>query len=51
MLDPYILGDYLNNLGYSIPPELQKEIDKQDEQELKKEPKNKDNVIQLFPDK
>ena len=51
MLDPYILGDYLNNLGYTLPPELQKEIDDQDEKELKKESKNKDNVIQLFPEK
>ena len=51
MLDPYILGDYLNNLGYSIPPELQKEIDDQDKQESKEKPKSKDNVIQLFPEK
>ena len=51
MLDPYILGDYLNNLGYSIPPELQKEIDEQDKEESKEKPKSKDNVIQLFPEK
>ena len=51
MLDPYILGDYLNNLGYSIPPELQKEIYEQDKEESKEKPKSKDNVIQLFPEK
>jgi len=49
MLDPYILSDYLNNLGYSTPPELQKEIDEQDEQVIKEESNsNKDNIIQ-FP--
>ena len=51
MLDPYILGDYLNNLGYTLPPELQKEIDEQDKEESKEKSKSKDNVIQLFPEK
>ena len=53
MLDPFILGDYLNNLGYSIPPELQKEIDDQDEAAIKEDSKsdNSNNVIQLFPKK
>ena len=50
MLDPFVLKDYLTDLGYSTPPELQKEVD----EFMKEEPKGKkggDNVIQLFPDK
>ena len=50
MLDPFVLKDYLTDLGYSTPPELQKEVD----EFMKEEPKEKkggDNVIQLFPDK
>ena len=50
MLDPMVLKDYLTDLGYSTPPELQKEVD----EFMKEEPKEKkggDNVIQLFPDK
>ena len=50
MLDPFVLKDYLTDLGYSTPPELQKEV----EEFMKEEPKEKkggDNVIQLFPDK
>ena len=27
MLDPFVLKDYLTDLGYSTPPELQKEVD------------------------
>ena len=49
MLDPFVLKDYLTDLGYSTPPELQKEVDefvKEDE-----EKKGGDNVIQLFPEK
>ena len=50
MLDPFVLKDYLTDLGYSTPPELQKEVDefvKKGEEEKK----GGDNVIQLFPDK
>ena len=50
MLDPFVLKDYLTDLGYSTPPELQKEVD----EFMKEEPKGKkggDNVIKLFPDK
>ena len=50
MLDPFVLKDYLTDLGYSTPPELQKEVD----EFMKEEPKEKkggDNVIKLFPDK
>ena len=50
MLDPFVLKDYLTDLGYSTPPELQKEVD----EFMKEEPKEKkggDNVIQLFPEK
>ena len=50
MLDPFVLKDYLTDLGYSTPPELQKEVD-EFMKEDKKEKKGGDNVIQLFPDK
>ena len=50
MLDPLVLKDYLTDLGYSTPPELQKEVD-EFMKEDKKEKKGGDNVIQLFPDK
>ena len=50
MLDPFVLKDYLTDLGYSTPPELQKEAD-EFMKEDKKEKKGGDNVIQLFPDK
>ena len=49
MLDPYILKDYLTDLGYSTPPELQKEVD-EFESEKEEEKKNMDNVIP-FPNK
>ena len=48
MLDPYVLKDYLTDLGYTTPPELQKEVDefkKQEEQERITMGK----VIELFP--
>ena len=50
MLDPFVLKDYLTDLGYSTPPELQKEVDEFMKEETK-EKKGGDNVIQLFPDK
>lgn len=50
MLDPMVLKDYLTDLGYSTPPELQKEVDEFTKEEPK-EKKGGDNVIQLFPDK
>ena len=50
MLDPFVLKDYLTDLGYSTQPELQKEVD-EFMKEDKKEKKGGDNVIQLFPDK
>tara|TARA_Y100000004_G_scaffold194564_1_gene259485 strand:+ start:1175 stop:1591 length:417 start_codon:yes stop_codon:yes gene_type:complete len=50
MLDPFVLKDYLTDLGYSTPPELQKEVD-EFMKEKPKEKKGGDNVIQLFPDK
>ena len=50
MLDPFVLKDYLTDLGYSTPPELQKEVD-EFMKEDKKEKKGGVNVIQLFPDK
>ena len=50
MLDPFVLKDYLTDLGYSTPPELQKEVD-EFESEKEEEKKGGDNVIQLFPDK
>ena len=50
MLDPFVLKDYLTDLGYSTPPELQKEVD-EFMKEDKNEKKGGDNVIQLFPDK
>ena len=50
MLDPFVLKDYLTDLGYSTPPELQKEVDEFMKEE-NKEKKGGDNVIQLFPDK
>ena len=39
MLDPYVLKDYLTDLGYSTPPELQREVDafKEDQEEKKDE--------------
>ena len=49
MLDPFVLKDYLTDLGYSTPPELQKEVDEFTKEEPK-EKKGGDNVIQLFPD-
>ena len=50
MLDPMVLKDYLTDLGYSTPPELQKEVDEFTKEEPK-EKKGGDNVIQLFPEK
>ena len=50
MLDPFVLKDYLTDLGYSTPPELQKEVD-EFEKEKDKGVKTADNVIQLFPEK
>ena len=50
MLDPMVLKDYLTDLGYSTPPELQKEVDEFTKEESK-EKKGGDNVIQLFPEK
>ena len=50
MLDPMVLKDYLTDLGYSTPPELQKEVDEFMKEETK-EKKGGDNVIQLFPEK
>jgi|TARA_B000000565_G_scaffold250451_1_gene223005 hypothetical protein len=50
MLDPFVLKDYLTDLGYSTPPELQKEVDEFMKEETK-EKKGGDNVIQLFPEK
>ena len=50
MLDPMVLKDYLTDLGYSTPPELQKEVD-EFTKEQPKEKKGGDNVIQLFPEK
>ena len=50
MLDPFVLKDYLTDLGYSTPPELQKEVD-EFVKENEKEKKGGDNVIQLFPEK
>ena len=35
MLDPYVLKDYLTDLGYSTPPELQKEVDEFVKEETK----------------
>ncbi len=49
MLDPYVLKDYLTDLGYSTPPELQKEVD-EFESEKEEEKKNMGNVIP-FPTK
>jgi len=49
MLDPYVLKDYLTDLGYSTPPELQKEVDAF-ESEKEEEKKSMGNVIQ-FPKK
>ena len=50
MLDPFVLKDYLTDLGYSTPPELQKEVDEFMKEEPK-EQKGGDNVVQLFPEK
>lgn len=50
MLDPFVLKDYLTDLGYSTPPELQKEVD-EFEKEKDKGVKTADNVIPLFPEK
>lgn len=47
MLDPYVLKDYLTDLGYSTPPELQKEVDAFEE-DKKEKTKSKGNVIDLF---
>ena len=49
MLDPYVLKDYLTDLGYSTPPELQKEVDEFENQK-EEEKKEMGNVIQ-FPNK
>ena len=49
MLDPMVLKDYLTDLGYSTPPELQKEVDEFTKEEPK-EKKGGDNVIPLFPE-
>ena len=49
LLDPFILKDYLTDLGYSTPPELQKQVDEHSKEKETK--KNDDNVIPLFPDK
>ena len=49
MLDPFVLKDYLTDLGYSTPPELQKEVDEFTKEETK-EKRGGDNVIQLFPE-
>ena len=49
MLDPYVLKDYLTDLGYSTPPELQKEVD-EFESEKEEEKKSMGNVIP-FPTK
>tara|TARA_B100000927_G_scaffold184070_1_gene148238 strand:+ start:399 stop:824 length:426 start_codon:yes stop_codon:yes gene_type:complete len=47
MLDPYVLKDYLTDLGYSTPPELQKEVEEfENQQEEKKE--SKGNVVDIF---
>ncbi len=47
MLDPYVLKDYLTDLGYSTPPELQREVDafKEDQEEKKK---SMGNVVDIF---
>ena len=50
MLDPFVLKDYLTDLGYSTPPELQKEVD-EFEKEKDKGVKTADNVIPLFQEK
>ena len=50
MLDPFVLKDYLTDLGYSTPPELQKEVD-EFVKETEKEKKGGNNVVQLFPEK
>ena len=47
MLDPYVLKDYLTDLGYSTPPEIQKEVDAFEE-DKKEKTKSKGNVIDLF---
>tara|TARA_B100000424_G_scaffold131236_1_gene99508 strand:+ start:1441 stop:1854 length:414 start_codon:yes stop_codon:yes gene_type:complete len=49
LLDPFILKDYLTDLGYSTPPELQKQVDEHSKEKETK--KNDNNVIPLFPDK
>jgi|TARA_B100000282_G_C31736323_1_gene493667 hypothetical protein len=49
LLDPFILKDYLTDLGYSTPPELQKQVDEHTKEKETK--KNDNNVIPLFPDK
>ena len=49
LLDPFILKDYLTDLGYSTPPELQKQVDEHSKEKETK--KDNDNVIPLFPDK
>lgn len=47
MLDPYVLKDYLTDLGYSTPPELQKEVDAFEE-DKKEKTESMGNVIDLF---
>ena len=49
LLDTFILKDYLTDLGYSTPPELQKQVDEHSKEKETK--KNDNNVIPLFPDK
>ena len=46
LLDPFILKDYLTDLGYSTPPELQKQVD-----EHSKEKENLFNLIENFQNK
>tara|TARA_B110000003_G_C16195116_1_gene356985 strand:- start:88 stop:516 length:429 start_codon:yes stop_codon:yes gene_type:complete len=50
MLDPYVLKDYLTDLGYSTPPELQKEVEEFENDKEEKQ-KSMGNVIPLFPNK
>ena len=47
MLDPFVLKDYLSDLGYSTPPELQKEVDAFEEDQ-KEKTESMGNVIDLF---
>ena len=40
MLDPFVLKDYLTDLGYSTPPELQKEVDEFEKEKDKGKKRN-----------